>query len=150
MTAAELAELDPVADAGATSLTWRQLGRIAASRDVLLLSFSYLCMNYTFYLLTYWSFLYLVQVRHFASLESGLMGMLPWIGGAAAGFSSDRLVARRGSRWGYRIVPLMALRAVAALPLVTIQVSHPYAAVPRSLRQAPGMLGFRPAPSLHS
>jgi ACS family glucarate transporter-like MFS transporter len=133
VTAEELAELDSAAHDQATPLTLRRLGRIAADRDVLLLSFSYLCMNYTFYLLTYWSFLYLVQVRGFKGIESGVMGMVPWIGAAigaaVGGFLSDRLAERWGARWGYRLVPLITLPAVAALLLLTIWVSRPYAAV---------------------
>src|SRR5256885_14569642 len=41
------------------------------NRDVLLLTVSYLCMNYVFYLLANWCFLYLVQERHITVLESG-------------------------------------------------------------------------------
>jgi sugar phosphate permease len=129
----ELAELEPDTERHVAPLTWRRLGCIAANRDVLLLAFSYLCMNYTFYLLTYWSYLYLVQVRRFTGIESGLMGMVPWmgaaVGAAVGGYLSDRLVERCGSRWGYRIVPLIALPIVAGLLLLTIAVSHPYAAV---------------------
>jgi ACS family glucarate transporter-like MFS transporter len=133
VTAEELAELDSGPDERAPALTLRRLGRIAADREVLLLSFSYLCMNYTFYLLTYWSFLYLVQVRGFKGIESGVMGMVPWIGAAIGavigGFLSDRLAERWGARWGYRLVPLISLPMVAALLLLTIWVSQPYVAV---------------------
>lgn len=133
VTAEELAELDTIADDAAPPLTLRRLGRIAVNRDVLLLSFSYLCMNYTFYLLTYWSFLYLVQVRNFRGIESGVAGVVPWIGAAigaaVGGFLSDRLAERWGARWGYRIAPLISLPIVAALLLLTIGVSHAYVAV---------------------
>jgi sugar phosphate permease len=133
VTEAELAELDSAQMEKPLPLTLRRLGRIVADRNVLLLSVSYLLMNYTFYLLTYWSYLYLVQVRHFTGIESGFAGMVPWIGAAlgagAGGFLSDRLAERFGARWGYRIVPLIALPGVAALLLLTISVSTPYAAV---------------------
>jgi MFS transporter, ACS family, glucarate transporter len=133
VTAAELAELDPAQTERALPLTLRRLGRIAADRNVLLLSISYLLMNYTFYLLTYWSYLYLVQVRHFTGIESGFAGMVPWIGAAlgagVGGFLSDRLAERLGVRWGYRIMPLIALPTAAALLMLTISVSTPYAAV---------------------
>ncbi len=133
VTAAELAELDPVQMDDPVPLTLHRLGRIVADRNVLLLSISYLLMNYTFYLLTYWSYLYLVQVRHFTGIESGLAGMVPWIGAAlgagVGGFLSDRLAERWGARWGYRLVPLIALPSVAALLVLTISVSTPYAAV---------------------
>jgi ACS family glucarate transporter-like MFS transporter len=131
VTAAELAELDSRADT--PRLSWRRLGQLAANRDVLVLAFSYLCMNYAFYLLTYWSFLYLVQVRHFKGIESGIAGMLPWIGAAAGaaagGFICDRCVQRWGPRRGYRLVPLVCLPLAGALLLVTVQVDHAYGAV---------------------
>jgi MFS transporter, ACS family, glucarate transporter len=131
VTQAELAELEPAEIV--RPLTARRLGGIVADRNVLLLTISYLCMNYTFYLLTYWSFLYLVQVRHFKGIESGFAGMVPWIGAALGaaigGFLSDRLAERLGARWGYRVVPLIALPSVAALLLLTIAVSSPYGAV---------------------
>jgi ACS family glucarate transporter-like MFS transporter len=133
VTAAELAELDSGGGERVRPLTLRRLRGIVADRNVVLLSVSYLCMNYTFYLLTYWSFLYLVQVRHFTGIESGFAGMVPWIGAAlgaaAGGLLSDRLAERLGARWGYRMVPLIALPAVGALLLLTIAVSKPYAAV---------------------
>jgi ACS family glucarate transporter-like MFS transporter len=133
VTAEELAELDPAQMEGARPLTLRRLGRIVADRNVLLLSVSYLLMNYTFYLLTYWSFLYLVQVRHFSGIESGFAGMVPWIGAALGaalgGYLSDRFAGRFGARWGYRIVPLIALPSAAVLLLLTIAVSTRYAAV---------------------
>jgi len=132
VTAAELAELDSQADT-APPLSWRRLGQIAANRDVLALTFSYLCMNYAFYLLTYWSFLYLVQVRHFKGIESGIAGMIPWIGAAAGsaagGFICDRCVRRWGARRGYRVVPLLCLPLAGALLLATIHVDQAYAAV---------------------
>jgi sugar phosphate permease len=90
-------------------------------------------MNYAFYLLSYWSFLYLVQVRHFSGLESGFVGMAPWIGAAigavSGGYLSDGLAERLGIRWGFRLVPLITLPIVAVLLLVTIHVTSPYAAV---------------------
>jgi len=132
VTAAELAELDSQADT-APPLSWRRLGQIAANRDVLALTFSYLCMNYAFYLLTYWSFLYLVQVRHFKGLESGVAGMIPWIGAAAGaaagGFICDRCVQRWGARRGYRVVPLLCLPLAGAMLLATVHVDQPYGAV---------------------
>jgi ACS family glucarate transporter-like MFS transporter len=114
-------------------ITARRLASIVTDRNVLLLSLSYLCMNYTFYLLTFWSFLYLVQVRHFSGISSGIAGMVPWIGAAmgaaAGGVLSDRAVERFGCQWGYQIVPLISLPIVAVLLLVTISVTTPWCAV---------------------
>jgi MFS transporter, ACS family, glucarate transporter len=133
VTPAELAELGEGAQESAPPVTWRRLRTVVGDRNVLLLSFSYLCMNYAFYLLSYWSYLYLVQVRHFSGLESGFAGMVPWIGAAigalSGGYLSDGLAERIGIRWGFRLVPLLTLPIAAVLLLVTIHVTSPYAAV---------------------
>jgi ACS family glucarate transporter-like MFS transporter len=133
VTQSELAELGSDAAATEPPLTLRRLATVLLDRNVLLLSFSYLCMNYVFYLLSFWTFLYLVQVRHFTGLESGLVGAIPWIGAgigaACGGFLSDRLGARLGARWGYRLVPLVTLPIAGALLLTAIHVATPYAAV---------------------
>ena len=98
-----------------------------------LLTFSYFCMNYVFYLLGTWSFLYLVQQRSFTGLESGFAGMLPWIGAGIGagigGYLSDAMAVRLGYRWGYRLVPMVSLPMAALLLLVAISVASPYAAV---------------------
>jgi ACS family glucarate transporter-like MFS transporter len=133
VTAEELAELGSEASEPDAPPTVRRLLRVLGDRNVLLLSFSYLCMNYVFYLLSFWSFLYLVQVRHFSGLESGLVGAIPWIGAgigaACGGVVSDRLALRYGPRWGYRLVPLVTLPLAGVLLLVTINVATPYVAV---------------------
>jgi ACS family glucarate transporter-like MFS transporter len=133
VTAAELAELDGGGNAAAPPLTLRRLLSIMGDRDVLLLAFSYLSMNYAFYLISFWSFLYLVQVRHFSGLESGLVGAVPWIGAGVGagigGYVSDWLAQRLGVRWGYALVPLVTLPIAGVLLLVTITVTTPYAAV---------------------
>ena len=128
----ELDEL-PQQTLSAMTVGGRRLRSILLDRDVLLLSVSYLCMNYTFYLLSFWSFLYLVQVRHFTGISSGVAGMMPWLGAAMGaalgGVSSDRAVERWGPRWGYRLVPLIALPSAALLLMVTISVTTPWGAV---------------------
>ncbi len=128
----ELDEL-PMRTGAKSPLSARRLVAILTDRNVLRLSLSYLCMNYTFYLLTFWSFLYLVQVRHFSGISSGIAGMVPWvgaaIGSAAGGALSDRAVERFGGQWGYRIVPLISLPIAAVLLVVTISVTMPWTAV---------------------
>jgi ACS family glucarate transporter-like MFS transporter len=133
VTPAELAELGPEASAPNPPLTMRRMGAVLGDRNVLLLSVSYLCMNYTFYLLSFWSFLYLVQVRHFSGMESGLVGAVPWIGAGigagVGGYLSDRCAERFGTRWGYRLLPLLTLPIAGILLIAVIQVETPYLAV---------------------
>jgi MFS transporter, ACS family, glucarate transporter len=115
------------------SITLRQLLPLIANRNVLLLFFSYMCMNYTFYLLSNWVFLYLVQDRHFSSLDSSWLATVPPLGAAVGaglgGIATSVLTQRFGNRWGFRIVPLGAMSAAAVLLLLTVYVSNPYLAV---------------------
>jgi MFS transporter, ACS family, glucarate transporter len=133
VTPAEIAELDASDLVKPPPMTLARMRRIVGQRDVQLLTFSYFCLNYVFYLLGTWSFLYLVQQRSFTGLESGFAGMLPWIGAGIGagigGFLSDGLATRLGFRWGYRLVPLVSLPLAGLLLLVTIGVAAPYAAV---------------------
>jgi ACS family glucarate transporter-like MFS transporter len=133
VTPEELAELGGGAAQTTRRPTVRRLLRLLSDRNVLLLSLAYLCMNYAYYLLSFWSYLYLVQVRHFSGIEGGLVGAVPWIGAglgaAVGGFISDGLAVRVGVRWGYRLVPLVTLPIAGLLLLVTLRVATPYAAV---------------------
>ena len=117
VTAAELAELD---DAAAPDRSAHHAasasGRVLKNRDVLLLTFAYPCMNYTFYLLLNWCFLYLVQERHFALLEGGFLASAPPIGSGPGAdprrpAGRHRWSARFGLRAGLRTMPLIALPA---------------------------------------
>jgi MFS transporter, ACS family, glucarate transporter len=116
-----------------SSISLKQLLGLAADRNVLLLFISYMCMNYTFYLLSNWVFLYLVQERHFSSLESGWLAVAPPLAAAAGagvgGLLTSVLAQHLGNRWGYRLVPLVAMPTAAALLLLAINASNPYLAL---------------------
>lgn len=133
VTEEELAELDELNLSTAPPLSWVRLGRIVADRNVLFLTLSYASMNYLFYLLTNWTFLYLVQERHLSSLEGGFFAMLPPIGAAAGsaagGFAADALVGRFGAQRGYAIVPLVFLPLAGVLLLGAVYASNPVLAV---------------------
>ena len=133
VTRAELAELGSGASEVSAPITGRRLLKLLRDRNVVLTTLSYVCVNYTYYLLSFWSFLYLIQVRHFSGIEAGLAGALPWLGAAVGstvgGFTTDSLATRLGIRWGYRLLPMLTLPVAAAMLLVTLWVSTPYAAV---------------------
>lgn len=134
VTPQELAELGAASVAATQSaISWRRLGRLLANRSILLLSFSYICMNYVFYLIANWCFLYLVQERHFSILEGGWLAAAPplaaAVGAGVGGKLAIDLCARFGFRWGFRLVPLVALPTAGALLLVTVHLSNPYGAV---------------------
>lgn len=121
VTSEEIAELDSAP--AAPPLTLARMGDVLRNRNVLLLAASYLCMNFVFYMISFWSFLYLVEQRKLAGLESGLMAMIPWIGAAVGaaigGVLADRLAVRLGSTRGYRLLPLVTL-PLGAVMLVAI------------------------------
>ena len=133
VSAAELAELDGNDRPPATTINRGDLLRVLANRDILLLFCSYTIMNYVFYLLGSWSFLYLVQERHLSVPDSGLLGSLPFIaaaiGSAAGGRLADVLAVRLGPRLGYRLVPLIVLPLSGLLLYAGVKVGSPLWAV---------------------
>ncbi len=134
VTAEELAELgkDPSAPPP-PAVNWRRLRHLLSNRSIMLATFSYVCMNYVFYLLGNWCFLYLVQERHFNSLESGWLAVFPPLAaGAGAGLGGSLVnfaCARFGTRWGFRLVPLIAMPVSGLLLLLTVNLSSAYAAL---------------------
>jgi MFS transporter, ACS family, glucarate transporter len=128
-------ELDEIGSqpAAHSTIGWRQILPLLRDRSVLLLFVSYLCMNYTFYLLSNWVFLYLVEERHFSSLEGSWLASVPPLAAAAGagigGILTGFLIPRLGSRWGYRSVPLVAILLSGLLLLLAVNVSNPYLAV---------------------
>jgi len=134
VTAEELAELGENSVAATqTAMSWRRLGRLLRNRSILLLTLSYICMNYVFYLIANWCFLYLVQERHFNILEGGWLAATPPLAAAAGagvgGKLATELCARFGFRWGFRLTPLVALPAAGVLLLATVHLGNPYSAV---------------------
>lgn len=116
-----------------SSLSFKQLIALVGNRNVMLLFVSYMSMNYTFYLLSNWVFLYLIQERHFSSLESSWLATAPplaaALGAGIGGVITSALALRFGSLWGYRILPLVAMVFAAVLLLVAVNASNPYLAV---------------------
>ena len=134
VSAGELAELGPpgvpTTDA---SISLERIRHILGNRDIQFLSASYVAMNYVFYLLASWSFLYLIQQRHFTALEGGWLASLPPIGAAigagSGGIITDALARRFGTTWGYRLAPLVSLPTAGSLLLVATHVPNAYLAV---------------------
>ena len=134
VTPLELAEIGDQAETSTDGkISGAQLLKIVANRNVLLLAVSYLCMNYSFYLLSNWVFLYLVHERNFSALEGRWLAMAPPLAAAAGagigGMITAALCRRVGDRWGYRLVPLFALPFAGALLLLSVSASNPYWAV---------------------
>ena len=117
----------------AAGINRRDLLRVLGNRDILLLAVSYTIMNYVFYLLSTWCFLYLVQERHLSVLESGWLASLPFIaagvGAGIGGKLSDGLATRYGLCIGYRAVPVVSLPLAGLLLFAGVESTNPYLAV---------------------
>jgi MFS transporter, ACS family, glucarate transporter len=111
----------------------RRLLRLLGHRNTALLTVSYLLMNYSFYLIANWCFLYLIQQRHFPVLESGWLSVAPPIAGSLGagigGVVTGWLCPRLGLVWGFRTVPLLSLPLAGILLLTAMQTANPYIAV---------------------
>lgn len=111
----------------------RRLIKVLTNRSVWLLATSYVMMNYAFYLLSNWCFLYLVQERHLSLLASGGLASMPalasGIGAGVGGALTSRLCESFGTRWGYRLTPLVALPIAGLLLIVAVTVANAYLAV---------------------
>jgi MFS transporter, ACS family, glucarate transporter len=134
ITAAELAELGAHSAARVDyKISWRGVWQLISSRDVLALTVSYICMNYVYYLLANWCFLYLVQERHFTVLESGWLASTPplaaAIGAGLGGKLASTLGTRYGARHGLRILPLISLPAAGLLQFLAVDAANAYLAV---------------------
>ena len=95
--------------------------RVLGNRDALLVTLSYACMNFVFYVVFSWGFYYLVKVRGFSEQDAGFLTSAQWlgagIGAALGGWACDRLCRRLGLRWGCRWAIVVGLLASAALLL---------------------------------
>jgi MFS transporter, ACS family, glucarate transporter len=134
VSAAELAELGPrPAEPVDSKISWPRIWQLMKSREVLALTVSYVFMNYVFYLLANWCFLYLVQERHFTVLESGWLASTPplaaAIGSGVGGVLASYFGNRYGVRMGLRILPLLSLPAAGLLQLLAVYAGNAYIAV---------------------
>ncbi|HTT02965.1 MAG TPA: MFS transporter [Steroidobacteraceae bacterium] len=132
--ARELAELGPQANARVdATISWQRIWALLTNRDILVLTFSYMCMNYVFYLLGNWVFLYLAQERHFTVMQSGWLAGIPplaaAVGAGAGGAGASLLCKRYGVRWGLHVIPLASLPAAALLLCAGAYASNGYLAV---------------------
>lgn len=105
--------------------------RLLSNRDVLWLTLSYFCMNYTFFVVFSWFFYFLVEVRGFSMTDAGFVTSAQWIAGGAgaaiSGWYCDRLCRRIGLRWGCRW-PLIIGGTASAICLIG-GILHPSPAI---------------------
>ena len=118
--------VDPAEQKGA----WKA---VLKNRQVLLLTISYFCMNYIFYLIFNWFFIYLVNVRHVPEHQAGYLTASQYVvgsvGATLGGFLCDRLAKRLGPRWGYRMLPIPCLLLTTVFLIAGAVVENSYLAV---------------------
>jgi len=104
----------PPAEANVEKGAWKLALR---DKNVLLLTLSYACMNYVFFLFVNWFFYYLVSVREFSESDAGIFTaaqfILGAIGGTVGGLACDTLVKKIGIRRGPRNQVMISLFLVA-------------------------------------
>ncbi len=100
----------PAIDASVEKASWKHALK---NRNILMLTGSYFCMNYVFYLFFSWFYFYLVEIRGFSASDAGLFTAAQWILGAvgatAGGFSCDMLVRHFGVHLGTRYQAMTGL-----------------------------------------
>ena len=134
VSAQELAEV-PQAAVEPTNgrVTLADMARILRDRHVLMLTAAYFTMNYVYYLLGNWCFLYLIQQRHFSVLDSGWLAMAPpiaaGIGAGVGGVLSSTLFTRIGCRRGLQLTPVVALPVAGLLLLLAVHAAGALSAV---------------------
>ena len=133
-SAEELAELGPTCAGGAPqAMSWARVWALLRNRDVLLLTVSYLFMNYVYYLLSTWVLL----LPGAGAAFHGARERLPGRGTAARGRGRCRyrglrrqhLSTRLGVRRGLRIIPLLSLPAAGLLQFLAVDAVNAYLAV---------------------
>jgi len=120
-----------IADTGATREV--PLRKVMLSRNVLLLAAGYFCSNYVFYIFSNWLIEFLVRVRGYSLLTSGLLSSLPFLTGAVlatvGGIIADSLSRRIGATWGCRLPSVIALILVAGFLVGGVYSTDPYLAL---------------------
>jgi ACS family glucarate transporter-like MFS transporter len=101
-------------------------GRIFASKDVMLLNFSYFCFCWVAFIFISWFFIYLAQARGLDLKSSAILAMLPFammvVGSILGGVIADSIVKTRGSRAGRCLFSVVALVLAAGFLIVGSQV----------------------------
>ena len=107
--------------------------KVLKNRDILLLTASYFCMNYVFFLFFNWLYFYLTKVKGFGEGEAIWLTSALWVIGAVGatlgGYSCDRMIARFGLRRGPQILSVTSLILCAAFLFLGAISNDPYLAV---------------------
>ena len=107
--------------------------KVLKNRDILLLTISYFCMNYIFFLFFNWFYFYLTDVKGFSEQMAAGMSSAQWLVGAAGatlgGLLCDRMISRFGLCLGPRVLVVPSLILCAAFLVLGANSENPYQAV---------------------
>lgn len=124
---------EPAAPAAAPAPAAGGWLRTVRNRSVIMLCTSYFLAGYVLYTFVFWFYLYLVDVRKFGILASGVMASMPFL---AAGILSpiggvlcDRATARFGRLWGRRVTGIAGPLIAATFLIVGARTGDPLFAV---------------------
>jgi MFS transporter, ACS family, glucarate transporter len=102
---------------------------VVMNRDILLLTLSYFCINYVFYLFFNWFYYYLTEVRHLSAEMAGYFTAVQWIVGTVAslagGLICDWLSMRLGATRGCRLTAMAGILFAAPCLVLGAVVSNP-------------------------
>jgi len=105
--------------------------RILTDRNLLLLTIGYFTVGYFEYIFFFWIYYYFGEIRKVGRTETAIYTSLTFISwmvmSPLGGWVSDRLVERLGRKRGRCIVPLVCLTASAALLVIGINLTTPFA-----------------------
>ncbi len=98
-----------------------------------LLSLAYFLESYCLYVFIFWSYLYLVEQRHFTLLSGGIYTGLPFLLATFVvplqGYLSDSLTERYGYKAGRRNLAIAGMLLSAVALICAVRFDNPYAAV---------------------
>ena len=107
--------------------------RVLKNRNILLITCSYFCMNYVFYLFFSWFFFYLVDVKGLSATDAGVLTAAQWvlgaIGATVGGLLADFLVRRVGLGRGPRRMVMTALSLSAVFLYAGAMAQNPLVSV---------------------
>ncbi len=107
--------------------------KVLVNRDILLLTISYFCMNYIFFLFFNWFYFYLTDVKGFSEQMAAGMSSAQWLVGAAGatlgGWLCDRMISRFGLCLGPRLLVIPSLILCGVFLVFGATSDRPYLAV---------------------
>jgi ACS family glucarate transporter-like MFS transporter len=107
--------------------------KVLKNRDILLLTISYFCMNYIFFLFFNWFYFYLTDVKGFSEQVAAGMTSAQWLVGAAGatlgGWLCDRMISRFGLCLGPRVLVVPSLILCGTFLVFGAVSESPYLAI---------------------